>query len=155
MIAVWGAGIAVFLALELATVGLTSIWFALGSAAALLCALLGAALWVQIVCFAAVSAAALALTRPLARKYINSRAQPTNADRVLGADALVRERIDNLEETGAVAVDGKVWTARSADGSVIDPGTAVTVQRIDGVKLIVTPLEETETSEKEDPFHAP
>ena len=155
MIILWGAGIAAFLVLELATVGLTSIWFALGSAAALLCALLGAALWVQIVCFLAVSAAALALTRPLARKYVNGRAQPTNADRVVGAEALVRERIDNLEETGAVAVDGKVWTARSADGSVIPVGAAVTVQRIDGVKLIVAPETKTEKTEKEETFHAP
>ena len=154
MIVLWGAATAVFLAVELATVGLTSIWFALGSAAALVLALLHAALWLQIACFVAVSAAALALTRPLAKKFINSRTQPTNADRVLGAEALVRERIDNLEETGAVAVDGKVWTARSADGGVIEPGVIVTVERIDGVKLIVAPVNQQQETEKEEPDHA-
>ena len=154
MIVLGGAAIAVFLAAELATVGLTSIWFALGSAVSLVSALLGAALWLQIACFVVVSAAALVLTRPLAKKFINSRAQPTNADRVLGAEALVRERIDNLEETGAVAVDGKVWTARSADGGVIEPGVIVTVERIDGVKLIVVPVNQQQETEKEDPDHA-
>ncbi len=154
MIVLWGAAVAVFLAVELATVGLTSIWFALGSAAALVCALLGAALWLQIACFIAVSAAALALTRPLAKKFINSRTQPTNADRVVGAEALVRERIDNLEETGAVAVDGKVWTARSAGGGVIEPGVIVTVERIDGVKLIVAPVNQQQEAKKEESDHA-
>lgn len=154
MIVLWGAATAVFLAVELATVGLTSIWFALGSAAALVLALLHAALWLQIACFVAVSAAALALTRPLAKKFINSRTQPTNADRVVGAEALVRERIDNLEETGAVAVDGKVWTARSADGGVIEPGVIVTVERIDGVKLIVAPLRNSEKTAEEEANHA-
>ena len=154
MIVLGGAATAVFLAVELATVGLTSIWFALGSAAALVLALLHAALWLQIACFVAVSAAALALTRPLAKKFINSRTQPTNADRVVGAEALVRERIDNLEETGAVAVDGKVWTARSADGGVIAPGAVVTVERIDGVKLIVAPLRNSEKTAEEETEHA-
>lgn len=154
MIVLWGAATAVFLAVEFATVGLTSIWFALGSAAALVLALLHAALWLQIACFVAVSAAALALTRPLAKKFINSRTQPTNADRVVGAEALVRERIDNLEETGAVAVDGKVWTARSADGGVIAPGAVVTVERIDGVKLIVAPLRNSEKTAEEETEHA-
>ena len=154
MIVLWGAATAVFLAVELATVGLTSIWFALGSAAALVLALLHAALWLQIACFVAVSAAALVLTRPLAKKFINSRTQPTNADRVVGAEALVRERIDNLEETGAVAVDGKVWTARSAGGGVIEPGVIVTVERIDGVKLIVAPLRNSEKTAEEETEHA-
>ena len=132
MIVLWGAATAVFLAVELATVGLTSIWFALGSAAALVLALLHAALWLQIACFVAVSAAALALTRPLAQKFINSRTQPTNA----------------------VAVDGKVWTARSADGGVIAPGAVVTVEHIDGVKLIVAPLRNSEKTAEEETEHA-
>ena len=79
---------------------------------------------------------------------------PSGFRDVLSDEALVRERIDNLEETGAVAVDGKVWTARSADGGVIAPGAVVTVERIDGVKLIVAPLRNSEKTAEEETEHA-
>lgn len=137
MVIFWAAAIVVFVIIELATVGLASIWFALGSVCALICTLLGGALWLQIVLFAVISAATLILTRPLAAKYINSRATATNADRVIGSQAMVRERIDPLAGTGAVYADGKTWSALSADGSVIEADTIVTVNAIKGVKLIV------------------
>ena len=142
LVIVWAAATVVFLVAELATYGLTSIWFALGGLAALVAAALGAALWVQIALFAAVSAAALAATRPLAKKYVNGRAQPTNADRVLGTEAVVREDVDNLAETGTVFADGKIWSARSADGAALPAGTRVVVREIRGVRLVVVPAEE-------------
>ena len=133
----WAVAVVAFVILELATVGLASIWFALGALCALIAALLGAPLWLQIVWFAIVSIATLLLTRPLAKKYINSKTMATNADRVIGSRAVVKERIDELSGTGAVLADGKMWSARAADGSSIDPGTVVTVREIRGVKLIV------------------
>ena len=142
LVIVWAAATVVFLVAELATYGLTSIWFALGGLAALVAAALGAALWVQIALFAVVSAAALAATRPLAKKYVNGRAQPTNADRVLGTEAVVREDVDNLAETGTVSAGGKVWSARSASGAAIPAGTRVVVREIRGVRLVVAPAEE-------------
>lgn len=138
MPAVWGAATLIFLALEAVTAGLASIWFAIGSVCALIAALLGAPLWLQGLWFALMSALTLLLTRPLAKKFINGRSEPTNADRVLGADCRVVERIDNLAGTGAVSVDGKVWTARTADGAVVEPGAVVRALEIRGVKLIVT-----------------
>ena len=137
MIIFWAAAIVAFVVIELATVGLASIWFALGALCALIAALLNAPLWMQIVWFAVISAAALVLTRPLVKKYINSRTYATNADRVIGSRAVVKERIDALAATGAVLADGKMWTARTADGSVLEPGAIVTVREINGVKLIV------------------
>ena len=80
----------------------------------------------------------LYFTRPLVKKYVNSRSQPTNADMVIGKEALVTEAIDNVESAGAVAVGGKVWTARSENGEPIEVGSIVTVLRIEGVKLIVS-----------------
>lgn len=139
MAAVWGAAAALFLAVEAATVGLASIWFAIGSVCALIAALLHAPLWLQIVWFALISAVTLLLTRPLAKKYINARSEATNADRVIGLSCRVTERIDNISGTGAVSADGKVWTARTADGSVAEPGDIVRVVEIRGVKLIVSP----------------
>ena len=135
----WAVAVVAFMVLELATVGLASIWFALGALCALIFALLHAPLWLQIVCFVLVSAATLLLTRPLAKKYINSKTMATNADRVIGGKAVVKERIDELAGTGAVLADGKMWTARTADGSVAEPGDIVTVLEIRGVRLIVEP----------------
>ena len=133
----WAVAVVAFVILELATVGLASIWFALGALCALIAALLGAPVWLQIVWFAIVSIATLLLTRPLAKKYINSRATATNADRVIGKKAVVKERIDELAGTGAVPADGKMWSARTVDGSAAEPGDIVTVREIRGVKLIV------------------
>ena len=98
---------------------------------------LNAALWVQIVVFLAVSIAALAFTRPLVAKLMKKDIKPTNADRVLNNVGRVTERIDNALPSGAVYIDGKTWTARSADGEVIEPDAAVRILRMEGVKLIV------------------
>lgn len=145
MTIVWGAAAVIFLVIEAATVGLASIWFALGALCALIAAVLGAALWLQIVWFVLISAATLAITRPLAKKYVNGKKQPTNADRVLGATVPVTERIDNMAGTGAVSADGKIWTARTGGGSTIEKGTLVRVLDIQGVKLIVEKAEEEKT----------
>ena len=138
-ILIWAGLTVLFVLVELATYGLASIWFALGALAALIAAALGAPLWLQVVLFAVVSVASLVLTRPLARKFVNSRSQPTNADRVIGAQARVTEEINDFNGTGAVSVDGKLWSARSADGAVVPVGAHVTVREIRGVRLIVSP----------------
>lgn len=134
---VWLALMVLLLILEAATAGLTSIWFALGALAALIASLFGGALWLQLVWFFAVSLLTLWLTRPLALKYLNSRRVATNADRVIGAEAVVTEDIDNIAGSGAVHVDGHEWTARSGSGANIAKGAVVRVERIEGVKLIV------------------
>ena len=134
---VWLVLMVLLLILEAATAGLTSIWFALGALAALIASLFGGALWLQLVWFFAVSLLTLWLTRPLALKYLNSRRVATNADRVIGAEAVVTEDIDNVAGSGAVHVDGHEWTARSGSGANIAKGAVVRVERIEGVKLIV------------------
>ncbi len=127
---------------EAMTVGLTSIWFAAGSLVALVCALLGGPQWLQLALFIAISALCLLAMRPLARKYLNTRVQPTNADRILGAVAPVTEEIDNLRARGAVSVNGLTWSARSGDNSVIPAGALVRILRIEGVKVIVEEVKE-------------
>ena len=142
MIWVWLGAAVVFGIVEALTAGLVSIWFVAGSAAALIGAFLGAGLGVQVALFVAVSALALAVTRPLVRRYASGRAVPTNLDRVLGQTGKVTETVDNENSTGAVYVDGKTWTARSADGAVIPAGSRVEVLRMEGVKLFVRKIEE-------------
>ena len=142
MIWVWLGAAVVFGVVEALTAGLVSIWFVAGSAAALIGAFLGAGLGVQVALFVVVSAAALAVTRPLVRRYTAGKAVPTNLDRVLGDSGKVMETIDNENSSGAVYVDGKTWTARSADGSVSPAGTVVEILRMEGVKLFVKKIEE-------------
>lgn len=144
MSVVWVVVMVIFLVIEAATAGLTCIWFAIGALAALIAALFGAPIWLQLVWFFVVSVVTLYFTRPLVLKYVNSRSQPTNADMVIGKEALVTEAIDNVEGAGAAAVGGKVWTARSAGGEHIDVGAIVRVLRIEGVKLIVEPAQPAE-----------
>lgn len=134
---VWLVLMVLLLIVEAATAGLTCIWFALGALAALIAALFNAALWLQVLWFLAVSLLTLWLTRPLAIKYLNNRKVATNADRVLGAEAVVTEAIDNISGLGAVKLEGKEWSARSESGVDIPKGSVVIVRRIEGVKLIV------------------
>lgn len=138
MTAVWLVAMIVLLIIEGIVPGLVSIWFAIGSFAAMISAILGAPLWLQVLWFFAVSILTLCLTRPFAKKYVNSRATPTNADMLIGKECVVTEEIDNVLGTGAVTVGGKVWTARTEepDGKA-ETGKVMTVVRIDGVKLIV------------------
>jgi membrane protein implicated in regulation of membrane protease activity len=139
MVYTWAALIIVFLIVEGVTAGLASIWFALGAVAALISVFLGAPVWLQITSFVVVSTVTLIFTRPLARKYVNRRIQPTNADRVIGASAIVTERIDNVASTGYVTVGGRLWPARSRFGDPIEKDTVTVVRSIEGIKLIVEP----------------
>lgn len=140
MPAFWLIAMVVLLIVEGLAPGLVSIWFALGALAALISALLGAPVWLQIVWFLLVSIVTLALTRPLARKYVNGRIVATNADMLVGRECVVTERIDNVLGTGAVTVGGKIWTARMADPEgKAETGERMEVLRIEGVKLIVKP----------------
>ena len=134
---IWLVLLLLFAGTEALTVGLTSIWFAAGALCALIAALLGGPLWVQIALFLAVSALCLLAVRPLAKRLLNSRVEPTNADRVIGEQAQVTEDIDNIRGKGAVVIRGVVWTARSEDGSCVPSGTLVKVLRIEGVKVFV------------------
>ncbi|MDO4816536.1 MAG: NfeD family protein [Bacillota bacterium] len=133
----WIIAAVFFLVVEGITVGLTSVWFALGALAAMVCALLDAPVWLQIVVFILVSGASLYFTRPIVKKYVNGKVQPTNADKIIGTECRVTETIDNISGTGAVYVDGKTWTARSENDEIIPQGELVTTVRIEGVKVIV------------------
>lgn len=135
----WLALLVVFLITEAATVALVSLWFAAGSLAALVVALLGGSIWLQIAVFVVVSAVLLLLLRPLVRRYITPRLTATNADSVIGTEGLVTVAVDNLAGTGQVKLGGMYWTARSSTGEPIAKGTLIRVDRISGVKVFVTP----------------
>ncbi len=139
MVWIWLGVMAVSAFVEAATLTLVSIWFAAGALVATFAAYAGASLTVQLILFVGVSIAACVAVRPLARRFVAPNVVPTNADRLLGAEARVTEEIDNAAPSGAVYVDGKTWTARSSGGERIPAGELVEIERMEGVKLIVRP----------------
>ena len=132
----------VFLAVEFGTVALISLWFVGGSVAALAVCLLGGPLWLQVLVFGLISLALLLLVRPFLKKYIDPKKVRTNVDAMRGRQAVLLETVDNLAATGSLELSGVVWTARSADGSVIPAGTVVTIQGVEGVKVLVLPAKQ-------------
>ena len=138
----WLALLIIFIIAESLTVGLISIWFAGGALIAMFVALLGASTVWQIVAFLVVSAILLIITRPIAVKYINNKKEKTNYQSVIGTVVKVIEKIDNLNQIGAVFADGKEWTARAVeDGMILEKDTFAKVVKIEGVKLIVEPYQ--------------
>ncbi|QOV19297.1 NfeD family protein [Blautia liquoris] len=140
---VWLIALIVFLAIEAMTLGLATIWFAGGALVAFIAALLGADLYIQIILFLAVSILLLVFTRPIAVRYLNTKKTPTNVDRLIGMQAIVTSKINNLKGKGEVEIGGNRWSARSeTEDEIIDSGKTVEVVSIQGVKLIVRESEE-------------
>lgn len=133
----WLVLVLAFAVMEGLTAALMSIWFCLGSLVALVAAMLGATLVVQIAIFAIVSVLCMALLRPFASKVLKPKGEKTNADRILGEQALVTEEISNLAAKGQIRVGGEYWTARAEGEETIPEGTQVKILRIEGVKAIV------------------
>ena len=136
----WVVLMVVFAIAEAATVNLVSIWFVGGALVALVVQLLGGNIWLQLSLFLVTAGALLACLRPFVRRYVAPRHTATNADMVLGREAFVTETVDNLHGTGALKLDGKVWTARSTTDAVLPEGTLVKVVKLEGVKLYVEPV---------------
>lgn len=124
--------------IEIITMGLTTIWFAGGALIAAVGAAFGAPIWLQIVLFVLVSLVLLYFTRPIAVKYFNKDRVKTNAESLVGKQAIVISEIDNLQGIGQVTVSGQEWTARTVDEGVTLPvGSVVIIRGINGVKLMV------------------
>lgn len=132
----WGVVTVLALGLEAATAELVSCWFA---PSALVCMILSPFvknIWIELIIFFALSILLLAVGRSFVKKRLANRKSNLNADRLIGETGVVKEAIDNLAETGAVKIEGLVWTARSTDGSKIPEGSIVIIREIQGVKLI-------------------
>ena len=143
---IWLAAMVVFLIMESQTVTMVSLWFAAGALAALIAALCGAEFWLQILLFFAVSIVLLASLRPLARKYFTPKITKTNVDSIVGQTGIVTASIDNVTAQGQVKLGAMEWTARSTSGDNIPTGTLVKVDKVEGVKVFVTPVKENCTA---------
>ena len=139
---IWTGLLLAFIIVEAACpLHLVSVWFAVGSLAALIACMLGGALWLQIALFVVVSGGLLAALWPLTKKYLTPKLISTNIDSVIGAVGLVTTAIDNIEAHGQVKLGSMEWTARSTSGQPIEAGTRIRVDRIEGVKVFVSPAE--------------
>ncbi|MCI9625428.1 MAG: NfeD family protein [Clostridia bacterium] len=138
----------VLVIIEIVSFNLVTIWFAGGATAAMIAAMFHLPMWVQLILFAFVTTVLLVSTRPFVVKVM-AKKTPTNSDRVIGMVGIVTEEIDNIKETGAVKADGKVWSARSAEDSIIPAGAIVNIHEIRGVKVIVSRTQEQAEPEQE------
>ena len=142
-ILMWFGLMVAFLIVEGACpIHLVSIWFAIGSLVAMFAAMFHAEVWLQIVLFVAVSGVLLFSLWPVTRKVLKPKLTKTNVDAVVGMRGHVTEDIDNIDAVGQVKLGGMYWTARSVSGENIPKGTLVQVERIEGVKAFVSPVEE-------------
>jgi membrane protein implicated in regulation of membrane protease activity len=137
----WLAAMVIFIIAEATTVTLVSIWFAVGALGAILIALLGGGLTLQVTVFLALAIVLLIFLRGAVRKHFTPRITRTNVDSVIGATGIVVTPVDNIAAQGQVQIGGVEWSARSSDGSPISAGTLVRVDRIEGVKVFVSPVE--------------
>ncbi len=145
---IWLGLFIILIIIEIFTVGLTTIWFAGGSLAALLANVLGADIPIQIAVFLIVSCVLLIFTRPWAMKYLNKKRVKTNYESEIGKIIKLTQRVDNMNETGKSVVNGQEWTVRSKDdGEILEAGTLAKVVAISGVKLIVEKYKEELTNE--------
>ena len=139
---IWFVLFLIFLIVEAACpVHLVSIWFAVGSLVAVLVAYFNGPLWLQLTLFLAVSTVMVALLWPFIKKFLNPHLKKTNLDAILGSEGLVTAAIDNVAAQGQVKLGAMEWTARSTSGKVIPEGTLIRVDRIEGVKVFVSPVE--------------
>lgn len=134
----WLILLVVLALIEIATLGLTTIWFAVGALVATIVAALGGPLWLQIALFLIASILVLIFLRPIAVKFFNKDREKTNVESLIGMHAVVVSEIDNQNEQGQAKLNGLDWMARSVDEKITIPvGAVVTVLEVRGVKLIV------------------
>lgn len=138
---IWLVLMIAFLIAEAATVVTISLWFAGGALVALVASLLGAPLWLQVTLFFLVSAALLGSLRGMVRKHFTPMLERTNVDAIIGSSGYVTAEIDNIKATGTVKLGAMEWSARATAGAPIAVGTLVKVDKIEGVKVFVTPAE--------------
>lgn len=134
MLGNWFIIFIVLLLIEIFTVNLVTIWFAIGALAAIISTYFTDNLIIQISIFVVVSILMLIILKPLTKRFRSKKAVATNLDRVIGMEAIVTEEISK-NKIGEVRVDGKKWSALADEKIPVD--TVVKVQKIEGVKLIV------------------
>lgn len=141
MLYIWIGFFILSVIVEANTMNLIAVWFMPGTLAAAILALLSVPVWIQVLVWLVITVVVFASTWRLSARLRKPRVHPTNADRVIGQSAIVTENISDRTQTGQVRVMGQIWSARTDDTTdEIPTGAEVRVLRIEGVKLVVSPL---------------
>ncbi len=134
---VWLIAAVVFGIIEGLTVSLVSVWMAVASVCSAVVAAFGGSILFQVIVFLLISTVLLLITIPLSKRFHEKKLVKTNADRLLGAEAVVIERIDPIENKGKIKVMGQIWSAVDAHQGILEIGEKVVVQSIEGAHAIV------------------
>lgn len=132
----------VFFILEIVTPGFVLLWFGVGAAVSGVLSLIGVHdVWTLTIVFVVVSIVLVALSRTFFKSFFMRKSPgstlKTNMDALLDKVGLVTERIDLERSTGRVTIDGQDWSAKSADGALIEAEARVAVTGFEGARLIV------------------
>lgn len=141
LVLIWLILVILFIIIELISLGLTSIWFAVGALVSAVVAMLNGPIWLQVILFIVVSAVLMACTKGFAKRHLDNRIVKTNAEGLIGTTSIVEETIDNAASSGKIKIGDVEWTARSvSETQVIQKGDKVIIREIRGVKCLVEPL---------------
>ena len=127
---------------EIISLGLTTIWFAIGALCSALLAYLDINVYIQLIVFILVSLVLLVLLRKFAKKVLNTSRQCTNVDTLIGSKGIVTKEIDSLNYEGRINIQGQDWKAKSDEN--IGKSECVEVVGIQGVSLIVKKINKKE-----------
>ena len=153
MAIVWLVIMIALVVVEVVTLGLVCIWFAIGALFAAVVAVFGGPWWLQLIVFVLVSAVTLVFTKPIAKKYFTDKIQKTNSEDIIGKKVMVTEDVNNSRATGVVVVSGLEWTARSKeDGITFEKGEFALVHAIEGVKLILIKCPQEHNADEKEIF---
>ena len=140
MWSLWLIAAGVFFVVEIATTGFLIFWLGIGSLLAMVTSFITDSIIAQTIVFVVSSCVLIPLTKPLADKFSGKKAVPTNSYSLINKHGIVTVDINPIEAVGQVKVNGEIWSAKTDDGTTISKGTEIEVIKIDGVKLVVSPI---------------
>ena len=134
----WLIAAGVFFIIEMATIGFLIFWLGIGALLAMVTSFITDSILIQVIVFVVTSTLLLIFTRPLVNKFIKIPKEiKTNAYSIIGKKGIVISKINNIEGTGQIKMDGEVWSAKSATDEDIPENTEIEIVEIDGVKAVV------------------
>ena len=136
----WLISSGIFFVIEMFTVGFLVFWFGVAALLAMIVSFFIENTIIQASVFLISSTILLFATRPFVNKFAKTDDIKTNAFSIEGKIGKVTQDIDPIEGKGQIKINGEIWSAQSFDNSHISQGTAVMVERINGVKAIVKPV---------------
>ena len=140
MWSIWLIAAGVFFIAEIATTGFLIFWLGIGALLAMITSFITSNIIIQTIVFVVSSCILIPLTKPLADKFIAKKTVPTNSYSLINKHGIVTIDINPIEGVGQVKVNGEIWSAKTEDESLIEKGTEIELIKIDGVKLVVSPI---------------